>query len=474
MDGTWRELLRADRVARLALVCLGIWLNAADALVTATAMPSIVRDIGGYAYFAWPVATYLLGAIIGGASAGRLSERGGLRAAFILPALIYLAGCVVSAAAFSIGMFLAGRALQGVGAGLVVGVCYVAMSALFPNELWRRVLGAVSGVWGIATLLGPLLGGVFAEHSHWRWLFWMFAGQSFIFALAALRLIPAGVAETGNTRIPVRTLVVLTASVAGFMIAGIAEATAISSAALALGTILFVLAIRTDSTSPARLFPHQVANIRREAGRGYIALFSFCAAAIGFTVYGAAILQTLYGLSPLIAGYVIGAEAMGWTVAALIVGEFPQHWDKACIRAGATLILTGVALLAYTIDSHSLFLVVVSATVLGAGFGTSWAYVTRAILEHLPESERSIGSSAVPAVQMIGSTVGSALAGILANALGVADGITRANATALSFWLFAGAVPVALFGWACAWRLSAPISPSIAEDASPQKRAGLR
>ena len=62
MDGTWRDLLRADRVARLALVCLGIWLNAADALVTATAMPSIVRDIGGYAYFACPVATYLVGA----------------------------------------------------------------------------------------------------------------------------------------------------------------------------------------------------------------------------------------------------------------------------------------------------------------------------------------------------------------------------------------------------------------------------
>jgi MFS family permease len=455
MDGTWRELLRADRVARLGLVCLGIWLNAADALVTATAMPSIVRDIGGYAYFAWPVATYLLGAIIGGASAGRLSERGGLRPAFILPALIYLAGCVVSALAPSISTFLVGRALQGVGAGLVVGVCYVAMSALFPNELWRRVLGAISGVWGIATLLGPLLGGVFAEHSHWRWLFWMFASQSFIFALAAWRLIPANRAKTENTRIPVRTLAILGLSIAGYMIAGVAEAPAISLIALAAGTILFIVALRADSSSPARLFPHQIANIRREASRGYAALFSFCAAAIGFTVYGAAILQTLYGLSPLIAGYVIGAEAMAWTIAALVVGEFPQRWDKNCIRAGATLILAGVASFACTLDSGSLVLVLVSATTLGAGFGTSWAYVTRAILEHLPESERSVGSSAIPAVQMTGSAVGSALAGMLANALGLADGITVADATAISFWLFAAAIPVALFGWACAWRLSA-------------------
>ncbi|HEY4123406.1 MAG TPA: MFS transporter, partial [Rhizomicrobium sp.] len=222
MDATWRELLRADRVVRLALVCLGIWLNAADALVTATAMPSIVRDIGGYAYFAWPVATYLLGAIIGGASAGRLSERGGLRWALSLSAGIYLAGCVVSAVAPSIALFLAGRALQGIGAGLIVGACYVAMGILFPKELWRRVLGAISGVWGIATLIGPLLGGVFANHGNWRLLFWMFAAQALVFALAAWKLVPANAAETQNTRIPVRTLTIMGLGIAGYMIAGVA------------------------------------------------------------------------------------------------------------------------------------------------------------------------------------------------------------------------------------------------------------
>jgi MFS family permease len=219
---------------------------------------------------------------------------------------------------------------------------------------------------------------------------------------------------------------------------------------------LFVAALRTDATAHAHLFPRGVANIWGEAGRGYAALFAFCAAAVGFGVYGAAILQTLYGLSPLFAGYVVGAEAMGWTVAALIVGEFSQSWDKVSIRAGATLILLGVASLAYTFDSGSLLLVIVSAVALGAGFGASWAYVTRAVLEHLPESERAVGSSAIPAVQMIGNAIGSAFAGMLANALGLADGINAADASAISLWLFVAATPVALFGWACAWGLSAP------------------
>lgn len=456
MDGTWRELLRADRVVRLALVCLGIWLNAADALVTATAMPSIVRDIGGYAYFAWPVATYLLGAIVGGASAGKLSEHGGLRWALSLSAMIYLAGCVVSAVAPSIALFLAGRVLQGIGSGLIVGACYVAMGILFPKELWRRVLGAISGVWGIATVLGPLLGGLFAEHGNWRLLFWMFAAQALVFAVAAWKLVPANAAETAEARIPVRTLTILGLGIAGYMIAGVAGSLVISTLAVLCGTVLFVVALRADASSSARLFPRQVASIGSEAGRGYVALFAFCASAVGFGVYGAAILQTLYGLSPLFAGYVIGADAMGWTIAALIVGEFPQDWDKACIRTGGTLILLGVASFAYTFNSGSLLLVLLSALVLGAGFGASWAYVTRAVLEHLPESERAVGSSAIPAVQMVGNAIGSAGAGMIANALGLADGINRTDAAAISFWLFAAATPVALFGWACAWNLSAP------------------
>lgn len=453
-DGTWRDLLRADRIARLALICLGIWLNAADALVTATAMPSIVRDIGGYAYFAWPVATYLLGAIVGGASAGRLTERGGLRWALSLSSGLYLVGCVISASAPGIALFLAGRVLQGVGAGLIVGACYVAMGVLFPKELWRRVLGAISGVWGVATLLGPLLGGLFSEHAHWRWLFWMFAAQALVFAFAALKLVPAHVADTVRTRVPVRTLLILGAAILGFMIAGVTTSSLIAAMSIVLGVVLFAVALRADAAAPVRLFPRQVADLRHDAGRGYVALFMFCASAVGFGVYGAALLQTLYALSPLEAGYVVGAEAMGWTVAALIVGEFSQAREQVCIRAGAVFITAGLGSLAFTLVSGQLWMVIMSATVLGAGFGTSWAYVTRAILESLPESERAVGSSAVPAMQMVGNAVGAAGAGIIANALGLADGINRQDATAISIWLFAAAFPLAVFGSLCAFRLA--------------------
>src|SRR5690242_1522089 len=121
-EARWKDLFTLELLPRAVLVCFGIWLNAADSLVTTTIMPSVVRAIGGYSYFAWPVATYLLGSILGGASAGHFAHTRGLRAALIAASLPYIFGCVLSGLAGSIAPFLAGRFLQGIGSGAAVGL----------------------------------------------------------------------------------------------------------------------------------------------------------------------------------------------------------------------------------------------------------------------------------------------------------------------------------------------------------------
>lgn len=453
-EGSWRHLLSTDKISRLALICLGVWLNAADSLVTSTIMPSIARDIGGYAYFAWPVAAYALGAIAGSAIAGWSAQVYGLRAAQIFSALVYAAGCVASALAPTMGVFIAGRLLQGLGAGMIVGVCYFAINAIFPAELWRRVLAALSGVWGVATLLGPLLGGLFAQGHAWRSLFWFFSAQSIVFAIAAFLFVPGRAADGNARRIPVRTLVLLAAGIACILRADVMTVLAHAALLTMAGVLLVVAAFRIDRVSPARLFPPQTTDLGSACGLGYASIFSFNLASIGFTVYGAAIMQTLYGLTPLEAGYVIGVEAMSWTVSALIVSEFPQSHDRFFIRLGALLITASVAALIFTLPSRSLALVLANAALLGTGFGTCWAYFSKHILASLPESERSLGSSAIPLAQLIGSAVGSAVSGMVANAFGAGLGIDRLNAPSIGSWLFIATIPIALFGFVCSWRVT--------------------
>src|SRR5438034_11632659 len=138
-SGSWTDVLGEGRAPRFALICLGVWLSAADSMVTATIMPSVGRALGGFAYFGWATAGFLLGSVLAGASSGLLAERFGLRRATAAAALLYAFGCVLSAAAPEIFSFLAGRILQGIGGGWVVGFCSVAIGLLFPNRLLPRV-----------------------------------------------------------------------------------------------------------------------------------------------------------------------------------------------------------------------------------------------------------------------------------------------------------------------------------------------
>lgn len=456
-EARWTDLLKLEYLARAVLVCLGIWLNAADTLVTVTVMPSVVRNIGGYAYLAWPVAVYLLGAIMGGASAGHFAHTRGLRAALLVSAILYAIGCVLSALAHAMPMFLAGRFLQGIGAGLIVGLCYVAMNTLFPATHYRRVLALLSGIWGIATVLGPLLGGLFSHGSDWQILFWMFAAQGALFAGAILVLVPKRAGDEGDSAVPVRTLVLLSAAVIANLLAGIAGNMAISVAMLALTVILLGFALRVDASAVAHLFPRAVANLRDPAGQGYIGIFALQIGSIGFSVYGPAILQAAFGLSPLEAGYGIGVEAMGWTVMALIVAERPHSADTFWIRMGVTVATLGIITMVMTFPGDALPAVLLSGLLLGAGFGMFWAFLARRILELLPPVESTRGSAAMPTTQMLGNAVGSALCGVIANANGMSHGFDRATALSAALWLFACAIPFALFGWASVWNMSAAL-----------------
>lgn len=450
----WGQLMENGRLARFALICLGIWLNAADSLMTATIMPSVAADIGGYTYFAWTIAGFILGAILAGATAGQISLRIGLRSSTVLAALVYIFGCVISAAAGEITQFLIGRVLQGVGAGWVVGLCYVAIGTVFPESLWPRILAAVSGVWGGATLLGPLIGGIFAEAGLWRWAFWFFAAQGIGFAVAAWFLLSPVRTKEENGALPFVQLALLTLGIVAIASAGIVMSVWLAVILGLFGIFLMWAFLRFDGNARAPLLPRSSRHFSSAAGSGYAMIFAMSASAIAFSVYGAAILQVLFGASPLTAGYILAIESMGWTVTALAVAGLGVRWESVMLKGGALCVLFASLLLSFTMGAGPLIAICVAAMFLGGGFGLAWSFITRRIIMAVPDHERALASAAVPTMQMIGYATGSAGAGVIANFLGFADGIDAATAASGAFWLFGAFVPVAFCGVLAAWRLS--------------------
>lgn len=438
---------------RFALLCLGIWLNAADTLVTATIMPSVARDIGGHQYFGWSVAAYLTGSIVAGACSGKLSMALGLRAATAFSGAIYAIGCAMGALAPEFVTFIVGRLVQGLGAGAVVALCYVAITALFPERLWPRVYGAVAGVWGAATLLGPTLGGVFAAAGFWRGTFWLFVVQAIIFIGAVMVMLPAGGADASRSRIPTRQLILLVLGVSLIGAAGIVASPALAAALAVAGIAGMIAMLAVNRRTEDRLLPASASDLRTATGLGLLTVFACEAAVIGFTVYGPAFIQARHAASPLVAGYVTGAIAAGWTLCALLVGHVSAQKDGTLVRTGAGIIVLGAAASAWTTARADMAWTAAAFALLGAGFGLSHAFIARRTIAGAPAAEQAMASSAVPTSQLIGGAVGAAGAGAMANVLGFSEGIDTALAPSHGLILFGAFLPLALVGFTAAWRL---------------------
>jgi MFS family permease len=177
-------------------------------------------------------------------------------------------------------------------------------------------------------------------------------------------------------------------------------------------------------------------------------------ATVVITVYEAAILQSVYHVSPLIAGYAVSVIAVGWTAAAMLVSNQPERRHGALIVSGGAVILAGCILMSAAIARWPLAWIIAAGAIIGVGFGLSWSLATGRILRALPVKDRAIGSAAVPTTQLIGGAVGAAAAGAAANLLGLPQAFTPDNARALAPWLFGAFVPMAGLGLLAAVRLA--------------------
>ena len=449
---TWRDLYASGLLGRFVLLCIGIWLHAADTLVTATIAPAIVDDIGGVAYINWTITLYEVGAIVAGAAAPMLCARMGIKRLLAYTALLYGGGCVLAGAAPAMSALLAARLAQGMGGGMLLSLCYLAIHQWFAQAWWSRLFGIVALIWGVGSLLGPLIGGVLASLHAWRTVFYLFAAQAAaLWAMAWLCLPTQVLSRQPAQPWPVLPLLVLSAATLLIAASSVAGRIGISVLGAVLGTALLYWAARLDHRSSSRMFPLQILDFRHPVGAGLMMVFALSAATTGFWAYGPLVLKVLFGTQPLISGYILAGEAVAWSLATVAVAKAPVTADRRLIRVGTVLVALGAGGFAVAVPAGALGGMVLCALLQGFGFGWCWPSIVHRMARFSSEAEQPLAVASPANVQRIGYAVGAAAAGIAANLSGLAAGISIAATKAAAFWVFAAFVPLLILALICAW-----------------------
>jgi MFS family permease len=449
---TWRGFYASGLLGRFVVLCLGIWLHAVDSLVTATIAPAIVDDLGGVAYINWTITLYQVGAIVAGAAATMLCQRIGIKRLLRFAALLYGGGCIIAGFAPTMGVLLAARLAQGIAGGFLLSLCYLAIQQWFAQSWWSRMFGIVALIWGAGSLLGPLIGGIFAGLHAWRFTFFSFAVQAAALMILASVWLPAEApSQQTAKRLPVLPLLLLSIATLFIAESSLASRVATSVLGCSLGAALLYVAARLDRRSHSRLFPVQLLDFSHPVGAGLLMVFALSVATTGFWAYGPLILKILFGTQPIVSGYILAIEAVAWSLGTLAVSTAPVTADRWLIRLGATSIALGAGGFALAVPAGMLAGMVLCALLQGLGFGLCWPSIVHRLARFSDDIERPLAVTSPETMQRIGYAVGAAAVGIAANLSGLAAGISVAAAKSAAFWVFAAFIPVLILALGCAW-----------------------
>jgi MFS family permease len=463
----WLSLFRDGHASISVVITGGVVIHALSLRVVSTVLPSVVEEIGGLRFFAWSTTVAIISAIWGAAFAASLVRSRGLRNAYWIALVVFAAGSIGCAAAPDMGVFLVGRLFQGIGGGLLTALAYTTIRRVFPENLRTRAIVLVSGIWGIAALSGPLLGGILAGWGFWRWAFWIDVPVAFAVGVLARQALPKSTeSDASHTTIRPATvagrLALLGASVLAVATGGVWGDTLTSGLGLAIGTALLVLLLRIErqaDTTSFRLLPSDAYLPRSVMGTVSLSM-TLMVGTTTAVLYLPYVATEVGGYSPIVGGYLSAILSLSWTATAFVSGSAEGKWAERSIIAGPIVVSVGLALTAWALHFHSLLSVAFALVLVGGGIGIAWAHLGNLMMTHARDGEHDVSSAFITTNQMIAQAFASALAGMIANLGGFGNpSLAPGGVMAAISWLFlsfAFLAAVSIPASVRAVRLSAP------------------
>jgi EmrB/QacA subfamily drug resistance transporter len=400
---------------RLVTVALFVatFLVALDSSVVATAMPTVIGQIGGIRLYAWVFSAYLLTSTVTVPIYGKLADLYGRKPVFLAATAVFMVGSMLCGQAQTMEQLIAFRLLQGLGAGGVLPITQTILGDVYPLEQRARITGLFSSTWGVAGLLGPGIGGFLTEHVSWRLVFYVNLPLCILSILLTASFLHEHIQHRRHSIDYIGALT-LSASVTLLLLAlQTTDNVAQQIVLYALAAVLVPVFIWQERRAPEPMIPLWL------FGRRLIGISTLGGLLMGFALYGQSTflppyVQGVMGATPTISGFVLATASLSWPAASTIGGRLLLKWGfrGPCVLGGVLLTIGFALLVALTPDA-GLWAPATIEFVLGLGFGFYAVVTLLAAQSAVGWEHRGVVTSSSQFSRNIGGTIGVAVAGAI-------------------------------------------------------------
>ncbi|MCI9889810.1 MFS transporter [Micrococcales bacterium 31B] len=414
--------LRSERGPILLSVMLSTGLVAIDTTILATAVPSIVAELGDYNQFPWLFSVYLLAQAVTVPVYAKLSDTIGRKPLILFGVAVFLLGSILCGLAWNMVTLIIFRGLQGLGAGAISPVTLTIVGDIYTVEERARVQGYIAGVWAVCSVLGPTLGGVFAQYLTWRWVFWVNVPLCLITLWMLWRSYHEKL-ERRSHRIDYPGAIVLTLALVALILATLEGGIAWSWTSpqslgmFAVGAALLVGFVLIERRAAEPLLAFSLVR-RRVVFTTTLVSFMIGGVVTGITSFAPTYLEHSIHLTPLQSGFAIAAFTVGWPIAATTSGGLYLRFGfRNTAIAGSVIATAGVIALAAFAHAPSVWTMAIVTFVVGFGLGWTNSPTLVAAQSSVAWNERGVVTGLSVFARTGGSAIAVAIYGAISNSI---------------------------------------------------------